>query len=280
MARRESRAARGAQNSGIVSPEYVHGYGTREQQRLVEQAEHWRHRLIADGTELPPGTRLLEVGSGVGAVLAVLGREFPAVRLTGLDIEPAQLEFARGHLERSGVRAELREGDALALPFEDESFDHVWMMWFLEHIADPPAVLREARRVLGTGGAITAIEVDYSTCSAEPSSPAIEALFRAMVAGMAASGWSDAGTRLPGWLAEAGFRDVDPGEREFSWRGGDLTRQANYAADVIESALDALVQLPGTAEDELQTGLAHLRGLPRQHGASLGWVMHKSTAVR
>ena len=59
-----------------MSPEYVHGYGTREQQRLVEQAEHWRHRLIADGTELPPGTRLLEIGSGVGAVLAVLGQEF------------------------------------------------------------------------------------------------------------------------------------------------------------------------------------------------------------
>jgi hypothetical protein len=103
------------------------------------------------------------------------------------------------------------------------------MMWFLEHIADPPAVLREARRVLGTGGAITAIEVDYSTCSAEPTSPAIEALFRAMVAGMAASGWSDAGTRLPGWLAEAGFRDVDSGERAFSWQEGDLGPQANYS---------------------------------------------------
>jgi hypothetical protein len=154
------------------------------------------------------------------------------------------------------------------------------MMWFLEHVADPPAALREARRVLGTGGAITAIEVDYSTCSAEPSTPAIEALFRAMVAGMAASGWSDAGTRLPTWLAEAGFRDVDPGERAFSWQGADLARQANYAADVMESALDALLQLPGTAEDELKAGLVDLRDLPRRHGASLGWVVHKSTAVR
>ena len=259
---------------------YVHGYGTPEQERLVEQAQHWRHRLIRDGTQLQPGTRLLEVGCGVGAVLAVLGQEFPSVRLVGVDIEPKQLEFARGHLERAGVEATVFQADAHALPFEDESFDHVWMMWFLEHIADPPAVLREARRVLVPGGAITAIEVDYSTCRAEPSTQAIEALLRAMVQGMAASGWSNAGTRLPGWLREAGFREVDEGERPFWWQGEDLASQARYAADVMESALDALAQLPDASEEELRAGLDDLRGLTRQPGAGLGWVVHKSTAAR
>jgi ubiquinone/menaquinone biosynthesis C-methylase UbiE len=259
---------------------YVHGYGTPEQERLVEQAEHWRHRLITDGTQLEPGTRLLEVGTGAGAVLAVLGQEFPGIQLTGVDIEPKQLEFARGHLERSGVDATLVQADALALPFEDESFDHVWMMWFLEHVADPVGVLREARRVLVPGGAITAIEVDYSTCRAEPSTPAMEALFRTMVRGMAASGWSDAGTKLPGWLREAGFREVDEGERPFWWQGEDLATQASYAADVMESALDALAQMPGASEDELRAGLEDLRNLAGQPGAGLGWVMHKSTAVR
>jgi ubiquinone/menaquinone biosynthesis C-methylase UbiE len=265
--------------SELIS-EYVHGYGTREQQRLVEQAEHWRHRLIADGTALEPGTRLLDVGCGVGAVLAVLGQEFPGVRLTGVDIEPAQLEFARGHLERSGVEATLVEGNALALPFEDESFDHVWMMWLLEHIPDAVAALREARRVLVPGGRITAIEVDYSTAHTDPSTPAIETLFRAMVQAMAASGWSDAGTRLPGWLREAGFRDVDEGERPFWWVDEDLAGQSAYASDVIESALDALVQASGVDEGELRAGLAELRGLPDLPGAGLGWVMHKSTGVR
>jgi ubiquinone/menaquinone biosynthesis C-methylase UbiE len=259
---------------------YVHGYGTPEQERLVAQAEHWRHRLIRDGTQLERGTRLLEVGCGVGAVLAVLGQEFPGIRLTGVDIEAKQLEFAHSHLERSGVEAVLVQADALALPFADASFDHVWMMWFLEHVADPPAVLREARRVLVPGGAITAIEVDYSTARAEPSTPAIEALFRAMVRGMAASGWSDAGTRLPAWLDEAGFRKVDAGERRFWWQDEDLSSQASYAADVIESALDALAQLPGVVEEELRAGLKDLRTLAGQPGTGLGWVMHKSTAVR
>jgi ubiquinone/menaquinone biosynthesis C-methylase UbiE len=260
--------------------DYVHGYATAEQERLVEQAEHWRHRLIRDGTELEPGTRLLEVGCGAGAVLAVLGQEFPGVRLTGVDIEPKQLDFARGHLERSGVEATLLEADAYDLPFADESFDHVWMMWFLEHIADPSAVLREARRVLVPSGRITVIEVDYSTCRAEPTTPALEALFRAMVQGMAAAGWSDAGTRLPGWLREAGFREIDAGERTYWWQEDDLATQARYAADVMESAFDAIAQLPGVDEEGLREGLTDLRSLPSRPGAGLGWTLHKSTAVR
>lgn len=260
--------------------EYVHGYGTPEQERLVAQAEHWRERLIRDGTTLAFGTRLLEVGCGAGAVLAVLGQEFPGVRLYGVDREAKQLAFAARHLERSGVDATLVEADALALPFADESFDHVWMMWFLEHVADPPAALREARRVLVLGGSITAIEVDYSTCRATPSTPAIDALLRAMVAGMRSSGWSDAGTRLPGWLREASFDDVVDGERPFWWQGSQLASEASYAADVMESALPALTQVPGADEDELRDGLGDLRNLRLHADAGLGWVVHKSTATR
>jgi SAM-dependent methyltransferase len=209
-----------------------------------------------------------------------LGQEFPGIDLVGVDIEPKQLEFAAEHLRRAGVEASLVEGNALALPFDDGSFDYIWMMWLLEHIADPPAALREARRVLGPGGRITAIEVDYATCRAEPSTPAIETLFGAMVRSMATSGWSDAGTRLPGWLAEAGFREIDEGARAYSWVGDDLASQANYAADVMESAFDALARAPGVTEEELRAGLDDLRGLPDLPGARLGWVLHKSAAVR
>jgi SAM-dependent methyltransferase len=259
---------------------YVHGYGTPEQERLVEQAEHWRERLIRDGTVIAPGERLLEVGCGAGAVLAVLGQEFPGVHLYGVDREPKQLAFAARHLERSGVEATLVEADALSLPFADESFDHIWMMWFLEHVADPPAALREARRVLVVGGSITAIEVDYSTCRAMPSTSAFDTLVSTMVAGMRASGWSDAGTRLPGWLREAGFDEVDEGERPFWWQGTELAAEASYAADVLESALPALTQVPGADEQELRTGLADLRNFPARADAGLGWVVHKSTATR
>ena len=262
-------------------PEYVHGYGTPEQRRLIAQAEHWRHDLISDGTALEPGTRLLEIGCGVGAVLAVLGTEFPGIDLTGVDVEPRQLEFARTHLAQVGIEATLMQADAMALPFDDRSFDHVWMMWFLEHLADPVAALREARRVLMPGGAITAIEVDYATCHADPSTVNIEVLFSTMVQGMAAAGRSDAGTHLARWLSEAGFDDIDPGERSVWWEGAELARQANYAAEVMESALAAMVELPGSpAEAQLRRGLADVRGLVDQPGAGLGWTIHKSHATR
>jgi ubiquinone/menaquinone biosynthesis C-methylase UbiE len=259
---------------------YVHGYATPEQERLIEQAEHWRGRLIRDGTELAPGTRLLEVGCGVGAVLAVLGQEYPGLRLFGVDIEPQQLGFARRHLAGAGVEATLAQADALALPFDDGSFDHVWMMWFLEHLADPVAALREARRVLVPSGAVTVIEVDYSTCRASPSTAALDALLRAMVQAMAAVGWSDAGTRLPAWLHEADFDQIDAGERRFLFQDDDLAYQSRYVAEVIESALPALTRVPGASEEEFRAGLADLRDLPNVPSARLGWVVHKSKGRR
>jgi hypothetical protein len=89
---------------------YVHGYATPEQQRPIEQAGHWRHRLIRDGTTLEPDTQQLDRHRRPSC-------QYPGASLFGLDIEPQQLAFARTHLERSGVEATLAEGDAIKLPF-------------------------------------------------------------------------------------------------------------------------------------------------------------------
>lgn len=250
---------------------YVHGFETEEQERLLAQAEHWRDELILPGTTLEPGTRLLEVGTGVGAVLGILGQSFPGVVLSGVDFEERQLETARRHLASLGVDADLRQADALDLPFEDGSFDHVWMMWVLEHVADPVGALREARRVLVPGGGITAIEVDYSTAWASPATDALAAMLGAVRQTMDASGRSDAGTRLPGWLEEAGFHDVDPGERRLRYSGDELERQVPYVVEVIESTL----MEPADVRDR---GLADLRALPEAPDAALGWNVHKAQA--
>jgi ubiquinone/menaquinone biosynthesis C-methylase UbiE len=258
---------------------YVHGYASEEQERLIAQAEHWRDELIVSGTALAPGTRLLEVGCGVGAVLGVLGQAFPGVVLAGVDVEERQLDAARAHLASLGLHAELRQADALALPYDDASFDHVWMMWFLEHVDDPVAALREAQRVLVPGGAVTAIEVDYNSVWASPASDALEELFAAVVRAMDASGRSDAGAQLESWLAEAGFRSVDSGERRLAYSGDDLARQVPYVASVVESTLAALAE-PEAAASRLEAGVADLRAFPATPDATLGWIVHKANAVR
>jgi ubiquinone/menaquinone biosynthesis C-methylase UbiE len=259
---------------------YVHGYTSEEQERLLSQAEHWRDEVILPGTELAPGTRLLEVGCGVGAVLGILGEAFPGVVLAGVDVEESQLEVARAHLASLGVSAELRRADALALPYDNASFDQVWMMWFLEHVDDPVAALREARRVLVPGGMLTAIEVDYNSVWASPATDALQALFAAVARAMDASGRSDAGARLESWLAEVGFGSVDPGERQLAYSGDDLARQLPYVSDVVESTLAGLLEMRDASASQLEAGLADLRALSARPDAALGWALYKATAVR
>ena len=93
---------------------------------------------------------------------------------------------------------------------------------------------------------------------------------------MAASGWSDAGTRLPGWLPEAGFSEIDEGERTFWWQDEDLSGQANYAADVMESAL-AQQRAPKTRSCAQGWKICAASRAPRRRPRL---VLHKSTAVR
>ena len=239
---------------------------------LAPPADPRRHRAGARNA-------LLEVGCGAGAVLAVLGQEFPGLRLTGVDIEPKQLEFARGHLERAGVEATLVQGDARA-PLSGRVLR--------PRVDDvvPRARRRPSGRTAGgpagarPGGGVTAIEVDYSTCRADPTTPGIDALIRAMVQGMAASGWSDAGTRpRAGWPRRASGTSTRACDRSW-WTDDDLagrrptTRRTCWRAHSMRSPVSPI---PARRSLHRARGPAEP---PRLPGAGLGWVVHKSTALR
>ncbi len=98
---------------------------------------------------------VLEISIGTGRNLPLYGSD---VRLTGVDVSAAMLEFARRRAAELGVVADLRVGDAQALELPDSSFDTVVCTLALCSIPDPRAVVREMKRVLRPGGRVLLLE--------------------------------------------------------------------------------------------------------------------------
>src|ERR1700730_6365885 len=116
---------------------YVHGYHPRENERLEDQAGTLVELLHSD-TAYPPGSTVLEVGCGVGAQTVTLAERSPDARFTSIDISPVSLAEAKRRVGRAGLtNVEFRQEDIFALPFEAQSFDHVFVCFVLEHLAPP-----------------------------------------------------------------------------------------------------------------------------------------------
>jgi ubiquinone/menaquinone biosynthesis C-methylase UbiE len=98
---------------------------------------------------------VLEVAIGTGRNLPFYPKE---VRLTGVDLSPAMLEFAQARARELGIEADLRVGDAQALPFPDEAFDTVVITLSLCTIPDDREAVAEASRVLRPGGRLLLLE--------------------------------------------------------------------------------------------------------------------------
>jgi len=112
----------------------------------------WR-RLTAE-TAVRPGNRVLDAACGTGD-LAIADRRAGAAHVTGLDFSEQMLARAR----RKTVDVEWVQGDLLALPFEDGSFDAATVGFGVRNVDDLSLALRELRRVLRPGGRLAILEI-------------------------------------------------------------------------------------------------------------------------
>jgi ubiquinone/menaquinone biosynthesis C-methylase UbiE len=111
----------------------------------------WIMQRIEEQSQKLRGKKLLEVGCGMGYDSLEFIRR--GVRVTAIDLTPNAIEFARRHFEVVGAQAdEVRQGNALALPFEDNTFDAVWSNGVLHATGDTRKAISEVRRVLKPGG--------------------------------------------------------------------------------------------------------------------------------
>lgn len=185
---------------------YVHGYHPRESVRLQDQSATLVDLLHAD-TAYPAGSVVLEAGCGVGAQTIPLARNSPGARIISVDISADSVEEARTRTETAGItNVEFRQADIFALPFAQESFDHVFACFVLEHLARPVEALGALKRVLRPGGTITVIEGDHGSVYFHPESDLARRAIQCQVElQRAAGGNALIGRQLYPLLAQAGF---------------------------------------------------------------------------
>jgi demethylmenaquinone methyltransferase/2-methoxy-6-polyprenyl-1,4-benzoquinol methylase len=159
----------------------------------------------------PPGSQGLDVGCGIGSHTLLLAEAvLPGGHVTGLDLSPEQLAYAREAAEESVLskHVSFREGDMRDLPFDDETFDWVWSMDCVGYASvESLPLIRELVRVVKPGGRIAILA--WSSQQLLPGYPALEARINSTSAGIAPfiKGKSPEKhfLRALGWFRDAGL---------------------------------------------------------------------------
>jgi ubiquinone/menaquinone biosynthesis C-methylase UbiE len=174
--------------------------------------------MLIAAAALQPGDRVLDVACGTGIVARLVAEQIEAEgSVVGLDLNAGMLAVARSLSQAAGFAVEWQEGNALALPFSDATFDVVLCQQGLQFFPDRPLALKEMHRVLVPEERL-ALNI---WCSIEHS-PGYPVLVEALEQhiGSAAATVMRAPFSLPeAWevralLTEANFHDIDIRVRE------------------------------------------------------------------
>ena len=121
------------------------------------QEPRWRRRTVREA-RLAPGMAALDVACGTGKVATSLAKAVgPRGRVVGLDFSPRMIDRARR--ERSAPGLSFVVGDALALPFDDGSFDASTIAFGMRNLPDYARGFAEMARVVRPGGRVVCLEI-------------------------------------------------------------------------------------------------------------------------
>ncbi|MEN6384692.1 MAG: methyltransferase domain-containing protein [Phycisphaerales bacterium] len=194
--------------------EYVHGYNPRENIRLQDQASTLVELLHSD-TFYPKGSRVLEAGCGVGAQTVTLAKNSPDAHFTSIDISESSIAQAKEKIAEAGFKnVTFQQADIFNLPFVEESFDHIFLCFVLEHLPNPIDALFVLKKLLKPAGTITAIEGDHGSTYFYPDDKASHKAIQSLVdLQKSAGGNANIGRELFPLLNSAGFKNVSVSPR-------------------------------------------------------------------
>jgi SAM-dependent methyltransferase len=246
------------------------------QQRIADvlelrAADLQQRRMLADYLDdlpLTGGERVLEIGSGTGAIARVLAARPRVSAVIGIDPSEILVERAREQVD-SDERLSFVVGDGRELPFDDASFDAVVCHTSLCHIPGPERVLAEAWRVTVEGGSLAVFDGDYATTTvaigaADPLQACADGAIQALVHDRFLV------RRLPALTRGAGWDVV-----RVRSHGYVETEDPQYLLTIIDRGADALVssgQLGEAAADALKDE-ARRRG---ERGEFFGHIAYAS----
>ena len=121
--------------------------------------KRWRRMLVEMVAE--GGAReILDLAAGTGEVTVGLAEALPESHITAADLSEGMLGVARRKIERAGVgeRVDVVVADAEALPFEDEVFDCVTLVFGIRNFSAPVAALGELYRTTKKGAKVYIME--------------------------------------------------------------------------------------------------------------------------
>lgn len=113
-----------------------------------------------DWLAAPAALRWLDVGCGSGAFTEMLVERCAPAAVHGIDPSEAQLAYAR--TRPASHAAEFRQGDAMALPYPEDTFDAAVMPLVIFFLSEPAAGVAEMARVVRPGGTVAAYSWDMS----------------------------------------------------------------------------------------------------------------------
>lgn len=263
---------------------YVHGYSPPELQRLSDQAVTLSQLLHHDSVFNPPGL-VLEAGCGTGAQTATIAAQNPKSSFISIDISEESLLIARERIREKQIgNVSFHVADLLNMPFPDETFDHVFVCFVLEHLPDSSAALYSLKRVLKKGGTITAIEGDHESAFFHPDSESARATIRCLIDVQASLGGNSLiGRELYPMFCSAGLHSVSVSPRFVYADGGHPEMQDGFTRKTFAAMVSGIrahvLGLKMMSQAEWDKGIADLYRSSEPDG-TFCYTFFKATGIK